>query len=304
MWRCQCDLGKQQNEYCSGSRMPDYLSERNGLLIARSPCMGTPFALDGQFTVFAVRDITDEKRRAVLERVFFNEVLEIAAGLKGVLEPLREATLAEAEEIGGTATDLSGELLEEIRSYRDLISAERGELRVNFGEINAQSLLIRLCDGFARHSNAFGKTIAPPTVDGPAMIQSDQVLLSRVLGHLIKNALEASAVGETVRVAFENKGVPTFLVRNPSYMSEKVQLQIFQRSFSTKADVGRGIGTYSVKLLTERYLGGSVGFSSSRHEGTVFTVSLSGAVPGFTPTGGSVCPELGEIEVPLRCYES
>jgi hypothetical protein len=261
---------------------------------------GTPLALDGQFTVFAVRDITDEKRRAVLERVFFNEVLEIAAGLKGVLEPLPEATPAEAAEIGGTASDLSGELLEEIRSYRDLISAERGELSVNFGEINAERLLVRLCDHFRRHSSAWGKTIAPPTVDGPAMIQSDEVLLSRVLGHLIKNALEASAVGETIRVSFENKGVPRFLVRNPSSMSERVQLQIFQRSFSTRAEAGRGIGTYSVKLLTERYLGGTVAFSSSRHDGTVFTVSLNDGVVGSAPGDGGVCAELVQIEVPAR----
>jgi Histidine kinase-, DNA gyrase B-, and HSP90-like ATPase/PAS domain len=261
---------------------------------------GTPFALDGQFTVFAVRDITDEKRRAVLERVFFNEFLEIAAGLRGVLEPLPEASPAEAAEIGVTATDLSGELLEEIRSYRDLICAERGELKVNFDEIDAERLLVRLCADFRRHSDAWGKTIAPPTVDGPPMIQSDAVLLSRVLGHLIKNALEASSVGDTVRVAFENKGAPRFLVRNPSYMSERVQLQIFQRSFSTKAEMGRGIGTYSVKLLAERYLGGSVVFSSSAHDGTVFTVSLGDAVVGSTLNSGSVCASFGQAEVPVR----
>jgi hypothetical protein len=256
---------------------------------------GTPLALDGQFTVFAVRDITDEKRRAVLERVFFGEVLEIAAGMKGVLDPLPEATPAEAAEIAGAATDLSGELLEEIRSYRDLMSAERGELRVQFSEIDAERLLVRLCDEFRRHSNACGKTIAPPTVDGSTKIQSDEVLLSRVLGHLIKNALEASSVGETVRVSFENKGAPRFLVRNPSSMSQRVQLQIFQRSFSTKAESGRGIGTYNVKLLTERYLGGTVEFSSSRHDGTVFTVSLSNGVAGSIPGEGRVCAKPGEV---------
>jgi hypothetical protein len=261
---------------------------------------GTPFALDGQFTVFAVRDITDEKRRAVLERVFFKDILEVAAGLKGVLEPLPEATPVEAAEIGNTATDLSGELLEEIRSYRDLMSAERGELSVKFAEIDAERLLVRLCDDFRRHSNAYGKTIAPPIVDGPTSIQSDEVLLSRVLGHLIKNALEASSVGETVRVSFENKGAPRFLVRNPSPMSQKVQLQIFQRSFSTKAESGHGIGTYSVKLLTERYLGGTVAFSSSRQDGTVFTVSLNNGVVGPTAGDGSVCAKLGEAKGLVR----
>ncbi len=54
-------------------------------------------------------------------------------------------------------------------------------------------------------------------------------------------------------------------------MPREVQLQIFQRSFSTKG-LGRGLGTYSVRLLTERYLKGSVSFTSSAEFGTTFRV--------------------------------
>ena len=52
-------------------------------------------------------------------------------------------------------------------------------------------------------------------------------------------------------------------------MPPKVQLQVFQRSFSTKG-LGRGLGTYSMRLLTQRYLGGTVSFSSKEGEGTEF----------------------------------
>jgi len=57
-------------------------------------------------------------------------------------------------------------------------------------------------------------------------------------------------------------------------MHEDVQLQLFQRSFSTKSGTGRGVGSYSVKLLTEKYLRGTVTFSSSEAQGTTFTVRL------------------------------
>jgi sensor histidine kinase regulating citrate/malate metabolism len=50
-------------------------------------------------------------------------------------------------------------------------------------------------------------------------------------------------------------------------------LQIFQRSFSTKG-AGRGLGTYSIKLLGERYLHGTVSFASSAEQGTIFQISL------------------------------
>ena len=67
-------------------------------------------------------------------------------------------------------------------------------------------------------------------------------LLTRVLGNLIKNALEASTRGTTVTVSVHNRGTPTFCVHNESAMSEEVKAQMFQRSFSTKAAVGRRSG--------------------------------------------------------------
>jgi signal transduction histidine kinase len=95
------------------------------------------------------------------------------------------------------------------------------------------------------------------------------------LGNLIKNALEASTRGETVTVKSEKKGdaYVCFKVHNPAVMPENVQLQIFNRSFTTKG-VGRGLGTYSVKLLTTRYLKGSVSFISNKESGTTFEISL------------------------------
>jgi sensor histidine kinase regulating citrate/malate metabolism len=65
-----------------------------------------------------------------------------------------------------------------------------------------------------------------------------------------------------------------FAVHNPDVMPEAVQLQVFQRSFSTKEPSGRGIGTYSMKLFGERYLGGKVDFVSREPEGTTFTLAL------------------------------
>ncbi len=62
-----------------------------------------------------------------------------------------------------------------------------------------------------------------------------------------------------------------------------VQLQLFQRSFSTKG-IGRGIGTYSIKLLTENYLKGSVNFISNENEGTLFTIELNREFPADSTT--------------------
>jgi signal transduction histidine kinase len=100
---------------------------------------------------------------------------------------------------------------------------------------------------------------------------SDGALLRRVIGNMVKNALEACRPGETVtlRCSASRNGIE-FSVHNPGAMPRNVQLQVFQRSFTSKGD-GRGLGAYSMKLLTERYLGGKVSFTSEADSGTTFT---------------------------------
>ena len=107
-------------------------------------------------------------------------------------------------------------------------------------------------------------------------LESDRVLVNRVLGNLIKNALEASDPGQQVTVsgALIDETQVRFTVHNVTVMPREVQLQVFQRSFSTRGGAGRGLGTFSVKILTSRYLGGRVEFSSDQHRGTMFSVTL------------------------------
>ena len=97
---------------------------------------------------------------------------------------------------------------------------------------------------------------------------TDRVLLGRVLDNMLRNALEATLPGGTIRAGCHAAGDDVeFRVWNPGEMPRDAQLQVFQRSFSTKGN-GRGLGTYSMKLLTGRYLGGTVSFHSSAAEGS------------------------------------
>jgi sensor histidine kinase regulating citrate/malate metabolism len=71
----------------------------------------------------------------------------------------------------------------------------------------------------------------------------------------------------------EHREAVEFWVHNDGVIPKREQFQIFQRSFSTKGE-GRGIGTYSVRMFTETYLGGEVTFVSSKYDGTTFSVWL------------------------------
>ncbi|MBU0943946.1 MAG: ATP-binding protein [Proteobacteria bacterium] len=59
-------------------------------------------------------------------------------------------------------------------------------------------------------------------------------------------------------------------VWNAQEIPQEVTNRIFQRNFSTKEEAGTGIGTYSMKLLGENFLGGQVRFTTSAKEGTIF----------------------------------
>ena len=94
------------------------------------------------------------------------------------------------------------------------------------------------------------------------------------VGQYAQECIEAAAPGETVTLGCRHgTGQVELWVHNPGEIPEAVRLQIFQRSFSTKG-AGRGLGTYSIKLLGERYLGGRVGFTTSAAKGTTFRIRL------------------------------
>ncbi len=235
----------------------------------------TPFRMAGEnYSIFAMQDISHEKRRQALERIFFHDILNVAGTVMGYAELLDDPYYAsDVERISAIILRASVRMVDEIKNQRELLAAENGELVARPVMLNSLRILKNVKSFYDGHQVIQNNKIeiAP---DAPSLsFTSDPLLLERVLGNMVKNALEASDNGQTVTLmcGVEANSV-WFEVRNPAYMPRHVQLQIFQRSFSTKGE-GRGLGTYSIKLLTERYLGGSVSFASSSEGGTVFRVS-------------------------------
>jgi hypothetical protein len=247
----------------------------------------TPASVDGQhLTVCVLKDIGDEKRRTILERVFFHDVLNTAGGLHGFASLLleeRELTPEQDREYKELLLELSSQLVDEIVHQRRLLAAERGEFRPDLRVVYLPLLLREVQALYASHEVAVGRILQVEA--GPeGTILSDPAILRRILGNLVKNALEASGRGETVTLSVEARPEEVaFHVHNPGVIPPEVQLQLFKRSFSTKAACGRGIGTYSVKLFGEKYLKGKVSFTSSAQTGTTFTFTVPKHFPA-TPS--------------------
>lgn len=228
---------------------------------------------DETYTVFSLADISDEKRRRVLERIFFHDIINTAGAIQGLVDMYIATDDPEELRDSGINTMLaqaSTQLVDEIQAQSQLMAAESGELTVKPTTFETKTLLHQLVDVYRNHMVAEDRLICVAPDVSAVTLSSDRALLGRVIGNMIKNALEASSPGETVTVGCEHYfDYVRFWVHNPKVMPKHVQLQVFQRSFSTKGD-GRGLGTYSMKLLTENYLQGRISFESKPDEGTTF----------------------------------
>ncbi|HNV72695.1 MAG TPA: ATP-binding protein, partial [Candidatus Ozemobacteraceae bacterium] len=163
-------------------------------------------------------------------------------------------------------------LLDEILAYRHLQQAETGKLQMKWSGIHLRGFLDQLVRGCQTQECAQHRSIViEPPVPEQELLTDDR-LLRRILVNLIKNALEATPTGEAIRVRCRPESeFIRFEVWNPGAIPVVVQYQIFQKSFSTKGMPGRGLGTYSAKLLGERGLRGHLSFNSDALSGTTFT---------------------------------
>jgi hypothetical protein len=252
---------------CRFTRTVNGRTEWLDLLVSVSPA----YIGDECFLVCSVRDISHEKRKAAHERIFFHDVLNSATGVELLAHVLQRMAQGDASILAQQIRACAGQLVDEIESQQQLVAAEKEELAVKPVPLNTYPFIVSAVERHRVHPMAQGRSVEVEHGSQDVAILTDDSILRRVLDNMTRNALEASQPGETIHVGCRDlEHEVEFRVHNPGLMPEPVQLQVFQRSFSTKGS-GRGLGTYSMKLLSERYLKGSVTFRSIAGEGTLFT---------------------------------
>lgn len=236
-------------------------------------CIATPLKLNGRsFIVLSLLDISHEKRRRAMERIFFHDLINTATGLDGLINYVRDVnrqkdTMTHIDII----RRLSKSLIDEIISQREILSAENEELFTRRESVYCLDVVSEAVHSLAYHQSAKGKQIIIDPDSDNVRFVSDQSLVRRVLVNMLKNALEASDDKSEVSIGCNSSDAHvTFWVKNPGLIPYEIQKQIFQRSFSTKGN-DRGLGTYSMKLITEKYLGGKVSFISTAENDTIFS---------------------------------
>jgi len=232
----------------------------------------TPFEIGNElFVLIFLQDVSREQEWQALEQLFFHDFNNILGGMIGASELLQDDPTD--KESLNIILDLSWRMKREIDVQRVLFQKSSGEYELANVEISVDSLFKELQNIITTNHNSEGKEIVYS--HNEISIISDKTLLLRILLNMTLNALEAITTGKEVSVSCErNESTTTFSVWNESVIPPEYQKRVFQRHFSTKAFVGRGLGSYSIKLFGERYLGGKVWFSSTKDEGTTFYFSI------------------------------
>ena len=250
------------------------LAHRDGdrVVCAQYQVKITPLPLDGEIVLACVlHDITATRRRELLERIFMHDVRNVLAGLQAWSDQLREETPSEAAQ---NVVRLVEQLVHEVESQSVLLRAEIGDLRAHVRPVHVNHVMESVEAMFRSHPCSASMELLAERVPGDRTIATDESLLVRVLGNMVKNALEASPPRSQVRLWCEaTVGGSVFHVHNPGVIPPSVATHIFQPHFSNKGR-NRGFGTYAMRLLGEHCLGGRVDFVTDEIAGTQFSIEL------------------------------
>lgn len=229
-----------------------------------------PLEQDGEtFTALTIEDIRHEKWRTFLERIFFHDILNTASGLVGTIELARRYKgKVNADELLERADEIVQNLIDEIRSQQLLTAAEANILKINLNTCISMEIIEDIQKVYENHELCKEQFLQIDPASETIEIVTDKTLIKRIIGNMVKNALEATDSG-TITIGCKSiDDRVQFWVHNPGFIQRDIQLQLFKRSFSTKGK-DRGLGTYSMKLLSS-FLDGQVSFTTSEEEGTRF----------------------------------
>lgn len=252
----------------------DFISKTSGKItpvrVNFAPIILDDGVISGGVGIF--EDITERKQ---IERIFFHDIINTAGNLVNLVEVINDEDLGEAERKNFIRMfgEISRRIIDEINTHRHLITSEKSKIRLNIQTIGSLDFLRKITETYNQSDFFESRSIKISEDSENIQFTSDETILSRVIGNMLKNSIEASHPGENITLTTQSIADRViFSVHNPAYIPTDIQSQLFNRSVSTKG-AGRGLGLYSMKFLTEHYLNGTIEFISSKKGGTKFTVS-------------------------------
>jgi signal transduction histidine kinase len=156
----------------------------------------------------------------------------------------------------------------------ELLDYSRGEISLHMSIVNPRDLVSE-AEGILREPFAARgieiRTLV--TADQPVIADHDRLL--RVLLNLADNSRKAMPSGGvfTIAVSRQDRTLVFEVSDTGEGMDEEVQDRLFEPFFTSSKEGGTGLGMSIVKSIVDAHEG-SLSFTSRRHEGTTFKISL------------------------------
>ncbi len=236
-----------------------------------------PVEFDGErFILLFLRDITVHQQRAALERIFYHDIGSIIGALRLNCHLLDSQPDEEsARTLVTRLANLTTRLAREVEIQRTMTQEGRDSYQLAIQEVSVEEVIQNLWDTFVHYPAAQGKVLLLPAEVPDYRFNTDISPLLRILTNMLINAFEATEEEGEVELGVDHTPDRVlFWVWNKGVIPEEAALRIFQRNFTTREGAGRGLGSYTMKLLGEQYLRGQVSFTTSAAEGTVFRITL------------------------------
>jgi PAS domain S-box-containing protein len=206
-----------------------------------------------------VARVAHEMRNPLFAMTAVGQILDMELPLEPPHKELMDSFLREARRLN----NLVEELLDSTRV-----------LRLSRKEVNLLKVIdasIHVCDLVARERDVAIEKVLPPR---RILLQADPEKLEQVVLNLLKNAIEASDAGTTVRLVVESDSNSVILrvIDSGHGIREELFDSIFDVFYTTKKN-GTGMGLSISRNIVEAH-GGSLTASNNPERGATFTMIL------------------------------
>jgi len=140
-------------------------------------------------------DITERKQ---IEKIFFHDIMNTAGSLLNYTELLEDEdmNIEEKKELIQVFGSLAKRIINEINTHRHLLTSGKNKIKLNIKKIRSGSFLEGMLDFYYHTDIMENKRIIIGADSMDAEFETDETILSRILGNMIKNSIEASSLNE------------------------------------------------------------------------------------------------------------
>lgn len=245
--------------------------ERRDLLLS---LRASPLELQGhRLTVFCMTDIGPLKLLEALEGSILGRLSSLTDALANATQAPNGCNAPNNEL--DQARELSRQLACEVALQRLLISPDARRPHLIWQTAKVEEIVARLkrfCDA---QTYCQLKTLVCDVAPGCPDLITDLSLLEQVITSMLSNAFEATPAGGRVElVVREITDTIQFEIWSDSSIAPPAAARMFHRHFTTKNGLGRGQGSYCMRLVGEELLRGRVWFATHPSEGTSFYLQV------------------------------